>query len=115
MKRALADWGPALLWAAVLFFLSSRPALPTPPALPAADKLAHFAAYALLGALLSHGGRRRGTATWLLVALGALYGASDELHQHFVPGRQVSALDWLADLAGTLVGVLAHGHFYAKR
>ena len=34
----------------------------------------------------------------------AAYGLSDELHQHFVPGRQADWLDWLADAGGGLAG-----------
>ena len=43
----------------------------------------------------------------VLILLGALYGLTDEWHQSFVPGREVSALDWLADLCGVTLGYLA--------
>jgi len=42
----------------------------------------------------------------LALAAGALYAATDEVHQHFVPMRQADALDWLVDVAGVLVGAL---------
>ena len=32
--------------------------------------------------------------------LSALYGASDEIHQGFVPGRTAALSDWLADVVG---------------
>jgi VanZ family protein len=73
---------------------------------PAADKVAHVCLYAVLGAALAWGGRR----TWkrsphvLLLLLGSLYGASDEWHQSFVPGRDSSPWDWAADNVGVLLG-----------
>lgn len=81
---------------------------------PAGDKLVHVGIYAVLGACLAWG-RRRSTGGaparfgvhLALVALGALYGASDELHQSLVPGRDASALDWLADLCGVTLGYWA--------
>ena len=33
-----------------------------------------------------------------------MYAISDEWHQSFVPGRQLSAWDWAADLAGLAAG-----------
>ena len=39
--------------------------------------------------------------------LTVLYGISDEFHQSFVPSRDASVLDVLADLAGALLGILA--------
>ncbi|HEX5726497.1 MAG TPA: VanZ family protein [Longimicrobiaceae bacterium] len=113
MSRRLRGWGPALLWAAVLFWLSSRPTVPGPD-LPGLDKLAHFAAYALLGALLSHGARRSGVAAPWIVGAGWLYALSDEVHQGFVPGRSPEAADWLADAVGVLFGIFVHTRWLAR-
>ena len=37
--------------------------------------------------------------------LSAAYGASDEFHQYFVPGRDCSGFDLLADIAGSAAGI----------
>jgi VanZ family protein len=73
------------------------------------DKLEHFTIYAVLAFLAARATDRwpglavRGV--WLWVAAGvALYGASDELHQSFVPTREMSLLDWIADALGALAG-----------
>ena len=72
---------------------------------PGADKLAHLVLYGVLGASLARGRKLQGHLPHaVLILLGALYGASDEWHQSFVPGRHVSALDWMADLCGVAVG-----------
>ncbi len=93
-------WGAlALLYMAGIFWLSSQPGpavgLPHPW-----DKLAHAAEYAGLGFLLARATGAPAPA-WLLAAL---YGAGDEFHQAFVPGREASPLDWLADALGALLG-----------
>ena len=36
-----------------------------------------------------------------------LWGVSDEWHQSFVPGREVDAVDLLADVAGSALAVAA--------
>ena len=65
----------------------------------------HLVVYGILGALLARGRRLQGHIPHaVLILAGALYGASDEWHQSFVPGRQVSALDWVADLCGVAAG-----------
>jgi len=40
----------------------------------------------------------------VLLAIGALYGMTDELHQMFVPGRQPDIADWIADILGVAIG-----------
>ena len=107
-QRHALRWGPAVLWAATIFGLSSISSLPPPPG-GLTDKHAHFGAYGLLAALLVWGLTDRSPArtTWATAAaavvLAALYGASDEWHQSFVPGRQVSALDLAADALGAAI------------
>ena len=70
------------------------------------DKLVHVGLYGVLGATLFWGRMRASSppAGWVLVLLGVAYGASDEWHQSFVPGRDPSFSDWTADTAGVLLG-----------
>jgi VanZ family protein len=79
------------------------------------DKLAHAGLYAILGATLGYGRMRTvpPPSHGLPLAIGVLYGASDEWHQAFVGGRSADPVDWVADAVGVLVGygafVLAAG------
>lgn len=67
-------------------------------------KAAHLLEYAVLGALLAWAwpGRSRVLGP-LLVA--AAYAATDELHQHLVPGRGPQPSDVLLDALGAAIGV----------
>ena len=102
--RRLRPWLPALAWAALIFWLSAQPKLVIDLE-RGTDKLAHFLAYAVLGALLALAQTRTGWPPAAAYALGIAYGASDEWHQSFVPGRASDAADWLADAAGVVVAV----------
>jgi VanZ family protein len=93
----------------LIFYVSS---LPDPGRLPSgvSDKSAHFWTYAALGALwlraLARGLADGVTRPRFVVATlaTALYGASDEVHQMFVPGRSPELMDVAADTAGGLLG-----------
>lgn len=106
MKEALIAWGPAAIWAAVLFLLSEI----EPSGLELAaglDKLAHLALYTVLGLALAWGGSRSPRVpAWLPFVAGILYAVTDEWHQSFVPGRDPSGWDVLADAGGIAVGYL---------
>ncbi len=110
-RRAVRVWGPAVAMMALLFLLSSFPGS-SPVLLRGYNLTAHAVAYGLLGALLLHalaGGRLRGVTIRHAagaVVVACLYGVSDELHQHFVPGRTAELLDLGADVGGALCGVL---------
>ena len=96
-------WAPVVLWAGLIFALSSIPDLGT--GLGTWDtvlrKLAHAAEYAILGALLLRAVQNVPAA----VLLASAYAATDEVHQTFVSGRHGSPLDWAIDSAGALLGV----------
>ena len=105
-------WAPVVIQMALIFGASSAsdPG-PLPPHV--SDKTAHFAAYAVLALLLIRalaGGRAEGM-TWrralLAIALTTAYGASDEFHQRFTPGRTSDLLDLTADAIGACGGVAA--------
>jgi VanZ family protein len=86
--------------------LSAVPDLRAGAAIPFGDKLGHLALYGVLGLALAWG---RGHAQVsiphiLLLAIGALYGMTDEVHQMFVPGRQPDLADWVADVIGLAIG-----------
>lgn len=73
------------------------------------DKLAHAIEYAALGAALafaisdpSHPVTIRQTVA--AIALTILFGISDEIHQSFVPGRDASVADLVADAVGATIG-----------
>jgi VanZ family protein len=104
-SRTLALWLPVVLWAGVIFVLSSIPSLGT--GLGTWDvilrKGAHMTEYAVLAVLLARALGREAPA----LALGILYAASDELHQAFVRGRHASPIDVAIDAVGLLVGLIA--------
>jgi VanZ family protein len=97
---------------AVIFWASSKPDLSTLPG-GVSDKVAHFAAYAALAAFAEAAwvGLRWREVAWRsgagAIAIAAAYGAFDEVHQAFVPGRYSSFDDWVADLLGALSAVVA--------
>ena len=117
---ALPWFLPALAYAGLIFWLSHQPnPLPSLTA-RVSDKLLHAAEYAGLAGLLALGlvrlgGVARRRALVLCVALAAAYGATDELHQAFVPNRDASLLDWASDSLGALVGGILAVRFLRRR
>ena len=78
-------------------------------------KCAHLAEYAVLALLVWRALRKesaRENTPWrwskaaLVLALVALYAASDEFHQAFVPSREASVWDVLLDTSGAAFGLL---------
>jgi len=104
--RGILTWGPAAIWAAVLFFLSGSSDTPDTSWLPFGDKLGHMVLYAVLGAALAWG--RWASSSRLphsmFILTGVLYGVIDEWHQSFVPGRESSVADVVADALGLAIG-----------
>ena len=107
----IAYWFPAAAVAALIAWLSHQPSLPDLDiGIPFIDLVAHFLMYGLFTLTLVIGAtrgfstaRRTPTRVVLAVVVASLYGISDEWHQSFVPGRDVSAWDWAADTVGALV------------
>ena len=101
--RFATVWLPVLLWAGLIFALSSIPSLNS--GLGTADlvlrKLAHLVEYAVLGLLLA-----RALPELAAVAAGTLYAITDEIHQALVPGREGALVDVTIDSLGVVAGVL---------
>ena len=104
---------PALLVAGLLWFISDQSTLPQPKGILGWDKLQHFIAYGALGFAIglwisSAFWKRRPALALLLATLaGSAYGAVDEIHQYFIPGRHCNVWDWIADTIGVFFGALA--------
>jgi VanZ family protein len=75
------------------------------PAFAFSDKLLHAGEFAILTLLVLRAidrSGRGGRALWLAGLV--TYGALDELHQLWIPGRSAEFTDWVADTLGVLVG-----------
>ena len=109
-------WAPAIAYCVAIYLLSAQPSwrLSFVP-FAGADKVAHVLEYALLGALVL---RALGPGTrWMLepgeavvatVLFALCFGALDEVHQSFVPGRAMDFLDLGADVAGAAMAAAAY-------
>ncbi len=76
------------------------------------DKVAHISAYFAYGLCvqfayfgLSGNPIKKKIILWTLI-ISALFGASDEIHQYFVPGRTCDIFDFLADMVGASLSLL---------
>jgi VanZ family protein len=111
-RTAVGLWGPPALYAAIIFWLSSRSVVQDVSLLPLwlqIDKVQHGIAYAGLSALCLRAladGRWSGVTlsrALAAIAVASVYGLSDEWHQSFVPERTAEAADLLADAAGATI------------
>lgn len=96
-------WLWPLAIAALIFAASSRSTV-AGPKIPHFDKVVHFSVYGLLATLVCRQGRGW-RAAGLSVLIVSAYGATDEWHQSYVPGRDAEFADWIADTAGAAVAV----------
>jgi VanZ family protein len=103
VPRVASLWLPVVAWAALIFLLSSfeAPDVGSGGVDYVVRKVAHVTEYAVLGALLVRATRRELPA----FLLGVVYAASDEVHQHFVPGRHATPVDVAIDALGVALGV----------
>lgn len=103
---------PLIVYWITLFILTTIPADNVPQLFENQDKYEHFIAYCGLAILLSlalYFQKRSiliSSKAFLFALLFILaYGAVDELHQLFVPGRYCDFYDWLADSFGGILGI----------
>lgn len=105
-KREILWWTLLLAYSAFIFTLSSGPVEMPGARFPAQDKVLHVVAYGIMAWLAwcaMHALRHPGWWAWLYAAG---YGATDEWHQYFVPGRHCDLWDWVADAIGAALAVV---------
>ncbi|MEO8164989.1 MAG: VanZ family protein [Betaproteobacteria bacterium] len=77
------------------------------------DKVLHFSYYGVMALVLAYGVGRRWM--WIPLLVVPLIGVLDEWHQFYVPGRDTSVWDWVADVAGTAVALYIYARFATRR
>ncbi len=105
---------PAIVWAVVIFLLSSVPSSEIPKLeILSHDKLIHETIFFIFGVFVyraldpgiaSHVFNWKRALVSFAIVVG--YGILDELHQHFVPGRTPDIYDALADATGGLISLV---------
>jgi VanZ family protein len=99
----LAD--AVLFWPVLAYVLWGQLQPDVPPVLQGVnDKLLHFSAYFVLGAMAGGAVRQRGQVKWAVLGL-VVVGAAIELVQAYV-GRETSVLDGVANGAGAIAGAM---------
>ncbi|MFH2019191.1 MAG: VanZ family protein [bacterium] len=103
----ILSWFPLLLWSAFIFFLSSIPSLKVTENWLLQIILndgGHFSFYGVLAVFAFFAFFRSHLSKPYKYSLlyAILFGISDELHQHFVPGRTMDIRDLALDTLGAL-------------
>jgi VanZ family protein len=109
-SHPLVIWGPAAVWMIAIFVASAQPKLPLQDDVP--DFLSHATAYLVLAVLwcraLAKGGEASVRTALAAVVACTVYGATDEWHQSFVPGRHAEARDVRNDAIGATLGAVLY-------
>ena len=118
LSRFTWFWVPTIGYCVLIFVLSSVSKGVYIPSPFGFDKVLHLIEYGILGFLLARSSANyksrisSGSLIMWVVALTALYGLSDEVHQLFVPGRNASVWDVLADSLGAVLGAFFYVRFF---
>jgi VanZ family protein len=103
-------WFPPILYAVLIFFLSSLSKPPIPFEIE--SNILHYPEYAVLSFLLLrafHYGKKENVSiknALFSFFISIFFGLTDEFHQAFVPARVPEVNDLLRDSAGTLAGIV---------
>jgi VanZ family protein len=104
------DTALALGYAVLILSLSSIPGQHYPGGIIfSQDKILHFLEYFGFSLLIVRA-LPLSASVALGVGIAVVFGGLDELYQQFVPGRDSSIADWVADALGAVLG----GIFYAR-
>ena len=103
-------WLPVIIYAILIFYLSSLTSEDLPSLFVGQDIIGHLAEYIIFALLLSRALKASNPKVsynqlilWVCV-IAIIYAASDEFHQSFVSGRDASSFDLLLDAIGSQIG-----------
>ncbi len=107
-------WLPVIVYIATIFLLSAQTNMRPPLHYQNSDKLMHLLEYGGLGWLLARALWAKRPHRSLLFVVGATLvlgmgiAAADEKFQSYIPGRESSVFDWIADSCGLALAQLIH-------
>jgi len=107
--RVFAHWSIFILYAGMIFVLSSMSVVVRTPHFLYLDKMMHALEFGIFSILFYRAmvvSFIRTPVAYLILMtsfVSIAYGAIDEYHQLFTPFRTPDIFDWLADTAGILV------------
>jgi VanZ family protein len=117
MGQVFWYWVPVALYAGVIFYLSAQShpedQLPSFLLKEVSDKVLHAVEYGILSLLCyralrwAAGPAVARYAVVLAIVTASVFGITDEVHQAFVPLRESSWQDWLADTIGAVIGAVS--------
>jgi VanZ family protein len=113
--KILKCWFPFIFWIFLIFGLSSIPNIsPEGIKLPSgSDKVIHYFEYSILALLfyrsLVYNRRSIGNLIAVVVVIaGSSVALMDEFYQSFIPGRDSSFFDLVADFSGVITGTVIY-------
>ena len=114
MERFTRYWLPVLIFVCVIIGFSAQPHLKLPFKFRNSDKVAHMGEYFCLGFLLARAwwhtltAPRSGKVIVLALACGIFMAACDEKFQSFIPGRESTVTDAIADTIGVTLALFVY-------
>lgn len=110
MKKKIVSllfrWGPAIVWATVMFYFSHQPVIRVSEVKWwdfAIHKIAHLIEYAVLYILTFYALRHKNWQNAIILVF--IFALTDEIHQDFIPGRECKVRDIGFDSLGAFIGV----------
>ena len=114
LRKTLVYRLPVVAYCGFIFWQSSSASFESLPTFAFADKIMHLGGYCLLGALVVRALAQESLnlSRWgvilAAIAFSSLFGVSDEIHQGFVAERCSDSFDAVADLLGSILGVIVY-------
>lgn len=119
MKK-IKYWLPAVVWASLIFYMSSRSSIKTVDVYWQdflLKKIAHFTEYFIFSVLIyralsntTNFSKKKSLVLSFIITV--VYAASDEFHQSFIPGREPQIRDVAIDSIGSISALLCLDKFY---
>ena len=116
IRGAIIFWTITVCYMGAIYIVSSLNNIDIPALTMGSDKVLHACAYMGLAFLSYISMNKSGIKKYIFIAaflFTSIYGVTDEFHQSFVPGRDSSTGDLIADFSGAFIGCL--GASFSKK